>query len=103
MYHVCNSSHLVDGIKHDYRLRCVRHTDCNSFPFLNSDSCQGSGALVNFPDKILVFNLAAHKIIGYVIRIVDCNLCNLVVHGALKIFQMGRYSAKIFYPRCFYA
>ena len=98
MYHIGNRADLVDGIEHDDGLRRVRHTDRDALARLDTDGSQGSGTFIDLADKVLVADLAAHKIISDIIRIVDRDLCDLIVHAPLIIVQMCGHPAEILQP-----
>ena len=99
MHHVGYAADLIHRIEHDDGLRGVGHTDGDSLPLLNADGRQGSGAVINFIYEILVSHLAAHEIVGDVVRIVSRHFRDLIVHGSLEIVQVSRDAAQVLDPR----
>ena len=98
MHHVGDPADLIYSVEHYNSLRCVRHADGHRFPFLDSDGCQSSGAVVHFIYEILVSDLASHKIVSDVVGIISGNLSYLVVHRSLEIFKMCRHVSQILDP-----
>ena len=98
MHHIGDRADLIDRIEHDDGLRRVRHADRDAFALFDTDGYQCAGAFIDLADKVLVAHLAAHEVIGDVARIVDRDLCDLIVHAPLIIVQMCRHPAEILQP-----
>ena len=102
MDHIGRGPHQIDGVEHDHRLGTVGHSHGDPVAGTNAGGLQCPGAEVDFRRHSAVGGFPAHEHIGSVVGIGFRAALHGLIHGAVRVIQMGRHHAVNIQPRRFH-